>query len=586
MSVLIYEKLSSEYIGEATVHRMVKEASQEGDDLVTDEGYVVEYSKDGNRVYRCKQCEKSIKTEIGIKSHISRVHKNQGIKRIAPNDANTDDKRRALEKGPEQHDLLEENYLHLDELCESALTSAKSKEEDILNDSFLDNLMSNENESKNISIDSLEEISPDQDHNFIKAASDADVHLQKIKIISLETELRKKDSQLKAREDELLEVRTELSEKMEENDKLKNDIEIKEEACDTAIAKANSLEEKNSELINRLLKHTKTIKSMLADAEKYRGSHDECKAAINMKDKIIKQGLVDKKTLAKRIEQLENTVAVDNAGLSEQNRSTTDKLKVKSKEMKEAQNIIKKASENEKILQNIINDKNRKISELEISLATTKSILEHTKEINSSKNEDSFIKPEFDEPLIKFKTKTSPAKPIKKCRFENSGSCNKKESCSFLHPVATCQAFSRLGSCQDEKKCVYRHPRNICTSWKTYRACKEGEKCRDRHPLEYSGPPPSIPDQRIQRNSSSGGPSPTHNPGWSQGCAQSFLDVGGAAACGPGIAMTSTRTALGCCQDPAYQQQPHHQHLPPHHPVRSHHHGHHQPWSHPGNHGQ
>ena len=150
MSIVIKDKLSSEDIGKVIVHRMTDEASKEGDDLVTEEGYVEENSKDGNRVYRCKQCEKSIKTENGIKSHISRVHKNQGIKRIALNEGNTDDKRRALDKGSD-HDILEDNSLNLDDLCESAMTSGKPKEEDILNDSFLDNLMSKENETKNSS---------------------------------------------------------------------------------------------------------------------------------------------------------------------------------------------------------------------------------------------------------------------------------------------------------------------------------------------------------------------------------------------------------------------------------------------------
>ena len=319
MSIVIKDKLSSEDIGKVIVHRMTNEASKEGDDLVTEEGYVEENSKDGNRVYRCKQCEKSIKTENGIKSHISRVHKNQGIKRIARNEVNTDDKRRALDKGSD-HDILEENSLNLDDLCESAMTSGKPKEEDILNDSFLDNLMSKENETKNNSTDSMEEITPDQDHDYLKAASNADVHLLRIRIVSLETDLRRKDSQLKAKEDELFEVRTELSEKIEENEKLKKDIENKDEACDITIAKTNSLEEKNNELINRLLKHTKTIKSLLADADKNSQRHDACKATIDMKEKLIKQAQTDKKTLAKRIEQLENAVAVDNAGLNEQNR--------------------------------------------------------------------------------------------------------------------------------------------------------------------------------------------------------------------------------------------------------------------------
>ena len=62
-----------------------------------------------------------------------------------------------------------------------------------------------------------------------------------------------------------------------------------------------------------------------------------------------------------------------------------EKLKNKIKELKEAQNEKKKAVENEKTLQESLNIKNRKISELEVALETTKSILAHAKEINKQK---------------------------------------------------------------------------------------------------------------------------------------------------------------------------------------------------------
>ena len=62
-----------------------------------------------------------------------------------------------------------------------------------------------------------------------------------------------------------------------------------------------------------------------------------------------------------------------------------EKLKNKIKELKEAQNEKKKAIANEKTLQESLNIKKRKISELEVALETTKSILAHAKEINKQK---------------------------------------------------------------------------------------------------------------------------------------------------------------------------------------------------------
>ena len=104
MKVLVQEKNNLELVGDVIVHKMAENTeTKEHNDmvkLVPEEGYVEESNKDGNRVFRCKQCDKSIKTEIGVKSHISKVHKNQPLKRTAAKEDEVEaEKRRAVVYG-------------------------------------------------------------------------------------------------------------------------------------------------------------------------------------------------------------------------------------------------------------------------------------------------------------------------------------------------------------------------------------------------------------------------------------------------------------------------------------------------------
>ena len=115
-----------------------------------------------------------------------------------------------------------------------------------------------------------------------------------------ETDLRRKDIIIKEKDDEVFDAKVETSVKIEEIEKLTKDMEVKDEASEIAIAKANSLEDK-------LIKYGKTMHVLLADnaelkANKENESHVECKVALAAKEKMFKQALADKKNLAKRIE--------------------------------------------------------------------------------------------------------------------------------------------------------------------------------------------------------------------------------------------------------------------------------------------
>ena len=148
---------------------------------------------------------------------------------------------------------------------------------------------------------------------------------------------------------------------------MKRSLEVKDEAIEVAIAKANSLEERNREYNIKLVKCSKTIKKLMENGDN-KADHKECKRAIAEKDKIIKKAETDKKTLAKRIEEIENSIVAENTGLSEQQKSTNEKLKSKSKELKDASNELKKVIANEKTLQEALMIKNRKIAELEAAV--------------------------------------------------------------------------------------------------------------------------------------------------------------------------------------------------------------------------
>ena len=76
---------------------------------------------------------------------------------------------------------------------------------------------------------------------------------------------------------------------------------------------------------------------MVAESKKTKDDdHEACKKAIIEKDKLIKKAVAEKKLLAKRIEEIENTVTGENANLTEKHKVMNDKLRAKAKELKEA----------------------------------------------------------------------------------------------------------------------------------------------------------------------------------------------------------------------------------------------------------
>ena len=98
----------------------------EGVELVPSEGYVEE-NKDGVKSFRCKQCDKPVKTEKGVKTHIAHVHKDQALKRIAANETNSDEVHKRKKDIVEDFEFSDES-LKMDLLCDQVLSSSPLKE--------------------------------------------------------------------------------------------------------------------------------------------------------------------------------------------------------------------------------------------------------------------------------------------------------------------------------------------------------------------------------------------------------------------------------------------------------------------------
>ena len=135
-------------------------------------------------------------------------------------------------------------------LCDQVLSSSPIQKDylgDDLNDSYLENLMKEDDE---VATEDDNILNPDQDHDYLLNKGDVtDRTLLKVKVLSLETELRRKKNERKCLEDELLETKLSLAAKSEEVLRLKHEVENKQDAAEVALARMNLLEEKKFKIL-------------------------------------------------------------------------------------------------------------------------------------------------------------------------------------------------------------------------------------------------------------------------------------------------------------------------------------------------
>ena len=98
-------------------------------------------------------------------------------------------------------------------------------------------------------------------------------------------------------------------------------------------------------------------------------------------------------------------------------------------------------------------EKGKKISQLENVNTRLKVLKDQAQEIEEKTKHHRRIHDEVS--TKKSDTKINWKKDEKKkCKFENSGTCRRKNSCGDYHPKTTCQSYSKLGSCPLESRCV------------------------------------------------------------------------------------------------------------------------------------
>ena len=86
----IVDQTRVKIIGDILVHNLedagMDKQKLDNIELVPEEGYTNDTSKDGSKRFACKQCSKIFKSEGGAKQHIASVHMNKkpkGIKRTS-----------------------------------------------------------------------------------------------------------------------------------------------------------------------------------------------------------------------------------------------------------------------------------------------------------------------------------------------------------------------------------------------------------------------------------------------------------------------------------------------------------------------
>ena len=334
-------------------------------------------------------------------------------------------------------------------------------------DNTVDQIVSARATSKNQSVAeekdliNLEEtLSADQDHNYlIDDENDNDDNAERIS--SLRASLVAKDNEMKTKENEIIRL-------MEENNKIKEESKTKDEANDALTATNNSLED---------------VKSLLESKVKVL---EETKSKYELRLKtygttIRQMDLELKKHNAKKVN--DGKAGVADKELEDKAKKANKQLIDKQKELKFAQATLKKKESAEKELQLAINEKNGRISKLELENTRLQMMFDHAKEIKHDKPNAEREKPKKED---KESSESQVPKPNIKCFYENNGTCRDQDKCKFSHPKKTCQSYSKLGSCPQESLCEHRHPRKICLRLQSTGYCAGGDRCRDRHPLEYA----------------------------------------------------------------------------------------------------
>ena len=303
--------------------------------LVPEEGFVEDVNPDGSKKFTCKQCGKTCKTKQSMKQHIANTHKKQAMKRTASKSENVG--RKAAKKFFEEEDIITEEsagtpiqesthidpFDHtslLDDYCDNLLGEANWNEGDFNLNGTVDNYVENK---KSFEHEESIDISPDQDHNYLK--ENEEPSLLKATILSLKLDIQKRDSIINEKDDDLATAKVELENFAIAAHDLRKENSDKTDALDTVTAQINSIEkERNAEKARiklleegrkedkaRINKYGASLKTLIKENENNFGNNAN---TIKDKNKKIKEAETNQKKLADRLAEVENLLDENKEG--------------------------------------------------------------------------------------------------------------------------------------------------------------------------------------------------------------------------------------------------------------------------------
>ena len=176
--------------------------------------------------------------------------------------------------------------------------------------------------------------------------------------------------------------------------------------------------------------------------------------------------------------------------LDDKYKKTNDKLIEKWKKLKTMEAALKQSEKRVIKLNEDVQACNKKVIELENSNDRLRSLSKPTVSHHSngaSKSKLEVIKQ--DTKVDKRDNKSSngsSSNKRKRCKYNNTGKCNKGAECKDLHVSKTCQIHSKLGQCPyEDKGCEHRHPVKVCYEWQQCGTCRHGDSCRFSHSIHF-----------------------------------------------------------------------------------------------------
>ena len=449
--------------------------SNENFSLVPEEGYIVEDKPDGSKKYVCKQCNKVVKTERGVRQHISSVHK--AVKR-------SNDNSNSASNVKKPH--LDDDDTELGDttrFCQDVVGDDVNLDEE---DTFLDLSFIEKDIGKLHStvINDDDEDTPESDET-----DKEDVMFIKAKLLSVEMELKNKNIIITEKNNELAIARMESTGYLEELSAAKKEILQLKENLETALAQVNSHESQFLKLKNKLKLHKVAVKRLQDSDSK---SVDPTNKALKDKSKKLAESEKLVRELGRKLSEYESDKTEAKELLESKYKKTCDDLTNKTKDLKKCESELKSSEKRVTELLDKLEHANKKNTELDnintrlkllkdqavecLDKNAKESVKVKSSGFDSRSSNSSARKSRSSSPSRSLRKHSSSRSPKKKkrCKIDNIGRCGKGRDYQDIHASETCQSFSKLGNCPSKATCEHRHPSKTCYEWQSSGTCTHG----------------------------------------------------------------------------------------------------------------